>query len=132
MKARFNFLLQQWAEQTLTDAWKDGSRPSVNAVERICSDPGRASYGSKDRVLWWPRPGTNWLHKRAHQLTALETIVLIVSTGILRGNDGEKIDAKRFCQLTQQTKTPVNLRKFNEIKRKATKTMKQPKTDKFL
>jgi hypothetical protein len=129
---RFDFYLKKWALQELHDAYTGGSFPSISSVERVLSDPGVATYGSKDKILWEPVAGTNMIHKAAHQLSGLEKIVLMVDTGVLRDSEDKVIDKRAFLRLMVRAEEHgkfaqkrINSAEFDRIKRHAKKVARK-------
>jgi len=102
---------REWAVEVLVDIHKS-NYSSINVVERILRDPGIATDVSQHKILWWPKNRrVARVSKAAHQLTAVERIILIVHWGHVLNDDGTRLTKNHLAQ-----KGAISVDKFLEIK----------------
>lgn len=118
--------IRLWASQVMHSVLEATGYSPLNAVERICRDPGIAHFKQEHKCLWWP---WGWrvarIHKAAHQLTVMERVCLIMNAGVILDDDGKQLTVKEFCRICKgrESKFPAYV---NRAKGKLKKILDKP------
>lgn len=91
--------LTMWAEDIVNTIHRTGYT-KISVIERMVSDPGIATRGSKHRVLWWPRNKRIARISRAmHQVHPYGRLCVVVEYGrLVQSHNGQILTKKEFSR----------------------------------
>ena len=106
--------IDEWAK-TIIDSSSMSGFSGINIIEKILSDPGISTDGSRHRVLWWPKNKRVAKISRAmHQIPVLWQIVLIVDSRHILNDDGTIFNKHMLSKCSS-----LSVRRFNEYRKKS-------------
>ena len=109
--------LDAWAKDIVNSSTNSGFS-GINVVEKILSDPGISTTGSKHRVLWWPKSKRIAKMSRAmHQIDPISQVCLIVNSGFLMKEDGNSFTLNDLKKNSSLNMGEIR-RRIRESKRK--------------
>ncbi len=121
MSRKLDADIEEWAASVVYDLRKSGFS-GINVVERILKDPGISTNGCAHRVLWWPpRSRRKWKVIRAmHQIDSISQMCLVVDASCILNEDNTI-----FTRHDLAKNSSIEVRRFNEIKKKAKSKLSQ-------